>query len=134
MLTSLPIKTEDVELVSKTEGIGAQWVIAVANISANKPMSKQQKQIEMRTFWNSWRTREDTQEVRRKVARPTPKPSTPMSLYSEIVDKTVICENVAKKWKIKFYPGLWKCHIVDQKKTLKKRNSRTNKNRTWWNV
>jgi len=35
MLTSLPMKTEDVELVSKTEGIGAQWVIAVANISAN---------------------------------------------------------------------------------------------------
>ena len=53
-----------------------------------------------------------------------------MSLYSEIVDKTVICENVAKKQKIKFYPGLWKCYIVDQKKTLKRRNSRTNKNRT----
>ena len=50
MLTSLPIKIEDVELVSKTEGIGAHWVIAAANISANKPMSKQQKQIEMRTF------------------------------------------------------------------------------------
>ena len=45
MQTSLPIKTKDVELVRKTQGIGAQWVIAVANISANKPMSKQQKQI-----------------------------------------------------------------------------------------
>ena len=47
--------------------------------------------------------REDTQEVRRKVASPIPKPSTQ---YSEIVDKTVICENVTKKQKIKFYPGL----------------------------
>lgn len=53
-----------------------------------------------------------------------------MSLYSEIADKTVIYENVAKKQKIKFYPGLWKCYIVDQKKSLKRRNSRTNKNRT----
>ena len=52
-----------------------------------------------------------------------------MSLYSEIVDKTVICENVTKIQKIKF-PGLWKCYIIDQKKTLKRRNSRTNKNRT----